>query len=307
MSGSGNQIDLAHELEFNVGSLRATPSTCRIFSAGSEIRVEAQTMAVLVVLSRAGGATVTRDELIRACWRGRFVTDDAIAQTIAKVRMLARRVNPAPFTLETLPKIGYRLVPAVAVGNAATVEMETQPDPSRFVAVETGSSPEHRQTTRPKWRNAALITAIAAAIPLLWGAFPRDLQASRAVTHSAWDGSDGLRTGQIADALFSLDEPRLRQYLQRGWNPNWFLDSESNDALHTLMLVCERNHTHDQVGLVNIARLLVAAGSDPTIKNKWGDTALIIASATKYCGPDHPVVSYLRSISDGASEAGSRS
>lgn len=94
--------------------------------------------------------------------------------------------------------------------------------------------------------------------------------------------------------MFSLGEQRLSLYLQKGWKPNWLLDSEGSTSLHILMLVCERNPTHDQAVLVNVARFLVAAGSDPSIKYKWGDTPLIIASGPKYCGPDHPVVAFLQ-------------
>jgi ankyrin repeat protein len=138
-----------------------------------------------------------------------------------------------------------------------------------------------------------LLAVTAVAIPLVWGVLSAGSKAASTEPSSAWDGGDNLRAWQVADALFSLDEQRLRLYLQKGWNPNWLLDSEGNTPLHTLMLVCERNPTHDQAGLVNVARFLVAAGTDPSIKNKWGDTPLIIAKAPKYCGPDHPVVAFL--------------
>jgi ankyrin repeat protein len=42
------------------------------------------------------------------------------------------------------------------------------------------------------------------------------------------------------------------------------------------------------------AQILVRSGADVSAKNGWGDTPLIIASTPRYCGPDHPVVAYLR-------------
>lgn len=75
-------------------------------------------MEVLVVLARAANRTVTRDELIAACWAGRFVTDDAVARVVAKVRDLGRALDPRPFTLETVPKVGFRLVTASGAGVA---------------------------------------------------------------------------------------------------------------------------------------------------------------------------------------------
>jgi hypothetical protein len=43
--------------------------------------------------------------------------------------------------------------------------------------------------------------------------------------------------------------------------------------------------------------MLVVAGADAESKNKWGDTPLEIARSKRYCGPYHPVVDYLRSMS----------
>jgi ankyrin repeat protein len=99
---------------------------------------------------------------------------------------------------------------------------------------------------------------------------------------------------EFSDALLTLDEQRLRFYLRRGWNPNWNLDSEGNAALSYMMMVCERNPSHDRAGVVRVARLLVEAGADPTARNKWNDTPLIIAATPRYCGPNHPVVAYLK-------------
>ncbi len=101
-------------------------------------------------------------------------------------------------------------------------------------------------------------------------------------------------SGEMNDALMTLDATRIKSYLKRGWDPNASLDSESSAALHILMLVCERNPTHDTLKLVEIARILIDAGADKTQKNKWGDTPVSIAFTPKYCGPNHPVIGVLR-------------
>ena len=105
---------LAGQPDFALGPMTVSPSTGRVSVDDQEIRVEALTLAVLVALAQAEGATVTRDELVALCWQGRIVSDDAIARAIAKVRRLERVTEPAPFTLETVPKIGYRLLGASA-------------------------------------------------------------------------------------------------------------------------------------------------------------------------------------------------
>jgi TolB-like protein/tetratricopeptide (TPR) repeat protein len=104
------KVNLAQEPGFRLGVLHIHPSACRV----GERRVEPRVMEVLVVLARARGETVTRDELIEACWGGRIVSDDAVTRTIAQVRGLARGLDPPPFVLETIPKVGFRLVAAEA-------------------------------------------------------------------------------------------------------------------------------------------------------------------------------------------------
>lgn len=67
-------------------------------------------MQVLVALFKARGAIVTRDDLIASCWSGRIVGDNAIQRTISRIRDLAAANEPAGFRLETIPKVGYRLI-----------------------------------------------------------------------------------------------------------------------------------------------------------------------------------------------------
>lgn len=103
-----------------------------------------------------------------------------------------------------------------------------------------------------------------------------------------------LRSVDVIDALMMLDEQRLGVYLRTGWSAAAKLDAEGNTALHLLPRVCERNPTHDQAGMVRVARLLVRGGADPRAANRWNDTPLLIAQAPRYCGPRHPIVAYLR-------------
>lgn len=274
MSAPPNAPVLANEGDFSVGSLRVSPSACRVYAGTSEIRVEAQTMAVLIVLARANGGTVSRDALVEACWQGRVVSDDAIARSIAKVRALAKGMDPAPFTLETLPKVGYRLVASADA-----------PEPRHAAARPTQSR------NRSSWRPLAIVAAVAVAIPVAWAVLPRPAPANAVALPTA---------GEVSEALILLDKERVQGYLDRGWDPNWKLDSEGSSALHTLFLACERNPTHDRGMVAQIARQLIMAGVDPNARNKWNDSPLDIASSPRYCGPKHPVVDFLRSMTTDA-------
>lgn len=102
--------DMTREADFQIGALKVSPSTSRVSSAGREQRLQPRVMEVLVLLAKSAGRTVTRDELIDACWAGRFVSENAVNRVLAQVRALSRLADPPPFVLETLPKLGVRLI-----------------------------------------------------------------------------------------------------------------------------------------------------------------------------------------------------
>jgi TolB-like protein len=64
-------------------------------------------MQVLVYMTRRRGETVTRDDLIAACWRGVVVGEDAIQRCIGRLRKAAAAVGG--FEIQTLNRLGYRL------------------------------------------------------------------------------------------------------------------------------------------------------------------------------------------------------
>jgi DNA-binding winged helix-turn-helix (wHTH) protein/tetratricopeptide (TPR) repeat protein len=102
-------IDLAHEPDFPLGALTVKASTREIVRAdGSRDLLEPRVMQVLVALRRASPNVVSRDDLVAQCWEGRVVGDDAINGAVAKLRRLSE--SGQAFTIETVPRVGYRLV-----------------------------------------------------------------------------------------------------------------------------------------------------------------------------------------------------
>src|SRR4051812_12853884 len=102
-------VDLAQEPDFELGLLRVRPARCEVQSNGKSETLQRRVMQVLVVLAQARGSVVSQDELVARCWRGLSVTDDAIFRCISKLRKLAADYPSAPFTIETIPGVGYRL------------------------------------------------------------------------------------------------------------------------------------------------------------------------------------------------------
>ena len=101
-------VDLAHSRDFRIGEAEIRPATREVVQGECRELLEPRVMEVLVVLARAGGAILSRDDLIEACWDGRAVTDDAINRVICRLRALSRTFPSVH--VETITKVGYRLV-----------------------------------------------------------------------------------------------------------------------------------------------------------------------------------------------------
>jgi DNA-binding winged helix-turn-helix (wHTH) protein/TolB-like protein/tetratricopeptide (TPR) repeat protein len=90
--------------------LEISPAQLSVSKAGFSEKLEPRVMETLVVLARADGAVVSREALIEECWGGRAVTDDAVQRVIARLRRLSESLDGEDFSIETTPKVGYRLV-----------------------------------------------------------------------------------------------------------------------------------------------------------------------------------------------------
>ena len=102
-------IDLAQEADFDLGLLRVRPASCEVEWNGISQTLQRRVMQVLVALARAHGSVVSQSDLVVRCWRGLSVSDDAIVRCISKLRKLGAGYPDAPFAIETIPGVGYRL------------------------------------------------------------------------------------------------------------------------------------------------------------------------------------------------------
>ena len=103
------QIDLARCAPFRLGSLLVEPALRQVGGAVSET-LEPRVMQVLAVLAAAEGRIVSRDSLVDQCWDGRIVGDDSINRVIGRLRKLAADNGASSFRIETVTKVGYRLL-----------------------------------------------------------------------------------------------------------------------------------------------------------------------------------------------------
>jgi TolB-like protein len=118
-------VDLAHTAAFSLGPLEVRPPTRELIAPAARELLQPRIMQVLVALARRGGEVVSRDDLIRSCWEGRIVGDDAINRCIAKLRDLGQAYEA--FAIETIPRVGYRLSAKAEIAAAEPVSEPAAP------------------------------------------------------------------------------------------------------------------------------------------------------------------------------------
>ena len=147
-------VDLARAARFRLGDLEVDPPRRRV-STGETL--EPRVMQVLVALARANGAVVSRDELIRTCWDGRIVGEDSITRVVGALRRLAEEPGGGAFKIETVPKVGYRLVGDVL------------PVVAPVTAVANPGNPPLPAVVAPPRRRFAVVAAVATGVALAAG------------------------------------------------------------------------------------------------------------------------------------------
>ena len=81
---------LAHRPDLCLGAATVRPSLRSVEGPDGSITTEPRVMQVLLALADAGGAVLSRDDLMRLCWGGAVVGDDSVNRAVAEIRRLAR-------------------------------------------------------------------------------------------------------------------------------------------------------------------------------------------------------------------------
>src|SRR5215213_4325409 len=106
---AATRVDLADEPDFDLGGMRVRPPELAVEFDGQRHELQPRVMQVLVALAKARPSVVSRDKLVELCWEGRIVGDDSVNRCILALRHLAQQLTPQPFSIETVPRVGYRL------------------------------------------------------------------------------------------------------------------------------------------------------------------------------------------------------
>lgn len=151
---------------FSLGDWTVEPARHCLSRGDDEVRVEPKAMRVLVFLASQPRQVVKRSELEAAVWPGMIVSDDAVTNTVIKLRRALGDDARSPRYIETIAKSGYRLI--------ADVGSALPPDGSAPTSAPAGTDgPPPASATQPRAehdlspRFARLIPPLLAALPLV--------------------------------------------------------------------------------------------------------------------------------------------
>ena len=98
---------------FLAGEWVVEPELNALRKNGVERHIEPKVMRVLLTLASQQNHVVTKEQLIAAVWPDTFVSDDVLTRCISILRRITEDDPQAPRFIQTVPKVGYRLVAAV--------------------------------------------------------------------------------------------------------------------------------------------------------------------------------------------------
>lgn len=216
-----------HRQQLVVGAFRVDAGALQVESSGAATRLKPKAMGVLLALAREPGVTRSRDELLDEVWGSVHVTPGVVGHAVTALRRAFGDDLENPTYIETIPRIGYRLVAPVevlaatgtgsaapAVADEAPVEVAaaTAAAPAPPTAPTTADGPRPGTPTRRKrWlRPVAVVAALLAAVILVIAAVPWQRQADAGT--AAAPPAGGLRAESVRRITFapgSEDHPRL--------------------------------------------------------------------------------------------------
>ena len=156
------------QTSLTIGGWCADPATNELRRDGARVRIEPKAMDVLVMLAERAGRVVSREQLFSCVWPGVVVGDEALSQSIAKLRRALGDDAQAPAYIETIARRGYRL--------KAPVRHETA-QPRQAAAAGKPLAP---------WLATAAIAIAGAAAALSWH-LERDRAAASPASHARVD------------------------------------------------------------------------------------------------------------------------
>ena len=99
---------------FWIGGIRVEPRLNQVTNRDKTAAVEHLTMRVLMILAANPGEPVSREMILESVWADSAPNDEGLTQAICKLRKLLGDSPGQSNVIQTIRKIGYRLVAPVS-------------------------------------------------------------------------------------------------------------------------------------------------------------------------------------------------
>ncbi len=211
-----------------IGEWSANRTTNELGRAGDTVRIEPKVMEVLMLLADHAGEAVSRETLLGAVWPGVVVGDDALTQSIIKLRKALGDNPRSPAYIETISKRGYRLIAPVLKADAALA-----------TRVAGGEAPQQAPSgPRPGIRTRGFVAVVVAAV-LAGGVYFLEARSLRPpfAQPDAFEFADAQRAGLLTVTVLpfeTLGAGAGQTYLARGISSDLTTDLSRLSALRLI-------------------------------------------------------------------------
>jgi len=225
------------------------PSRNRISNAGKSVRLPSKYMHVLVCLAERAGESISREYLMETVWKDTVVVEESLTRAISELRKIFADDTKHSQYIETIPKIGYRLLaPVLRLNKIPTVDSPRGEQPA-FIAA-SSSNGNNLATNRKGAKKlslylmgmiAALLAVVSAfhflkkneAAPAI-RTYPltsyQGIESQPALSPDGqrlafvWNGGDGQMDGVYVKAVGSDQSTRLTDNGGSAVEPAWSPD-----------------------------------------------------------------------------------
>jgi TolB-like protein/DNA-binding winged helix-turn-helix (wHTH) protein len=158
----------------HIGAWRVNPASGQISREGEAARLDVRTMRLLLCLAEHAGEVVSIDDLLNQAWSGVIVSPDSVYQAVASLRRLLGDDPKEPTYIETVPRLGYRMVATVSPWTDSSVERHVVEGPSNAEAGSSQASDRGQLTPavtdaprpRPRLKSGSALTGAVAFVCL---------------------------------------------------------------------------------------------------------------------------------------------
>lgn len=211
-SAGGAGVDRRRRTQRWIGEWAADPEVNELRHGDDAVRIEPKAMDVLMLLADRPGRVVTREELFLAVWPGVIVGDEALTQTINKLRKALGDNSRSPSYIQTIAKRGYRLVAAVREHEAVGADTSQAP-----IAVARGQGQRAgRSLRKTRWIIGTALALVLAGVFVI-------ISPPRPAAPDTIEGDELRQSGWIGVTVVpfeSLDRDGEQAYLARGISDN---------------------------------------------------------------------------------------